>query len=110
MMEEDEDDIGLSCLTTEGRGAKLRVQTERCSTCIFSPGNLMSLRPGRLKDMTEQVRESEGYVTCHQTLSHERGAVCRGSFDNIKTQTIQVVERLDLIEWVQATDKEGHPS
>ena len=34
----------------------VRVQAEKCVTCIFKPGNKMDLRKGRLKDMVEGVR------------------------------------------------------
>lgn len=60
----------------------VRVQTEQCSTCVFHPGNLMQLAPGRLKDLIE-TNERGGWLTCHQTLPEVTGrydtpAVCKG--------------------------------
>lgn len=94
----DEDEGPPSCVG--GRG--LRVRRERCATCIFRPGNLMNLNPGRLRDMVAQVREHDSYVVCHQTLSEPLGAVCRGSFDELYTTPVQIATRLDAVEWVDA--------
>lgn len=75
---------------------------EQCSTCIFRPGNLMQLQPGRLKDMVETVQKKDGYVICHKTLDRGvPGAVCRGSYDKLFTTPIQLAERLGLVEWVE---------
>jgi hypothetical protein len=79
---------------------KSRLLTAQCSTCIYRPGNLMHLRPGRLKDMTETARAEEGFVVCHQTLpdaSPPPGvlpAICRGFYDRFSTQALQLMERL----------------
>lgn len=64
-----------------------RVLAEQCSTCIGRPGNLMDLRPGRVRQM---VRDgcAGGGIACHQTLSHgghpEFGgpAACRWFYDH----------------------------
>lgn len=87
----------------------MRVLTEQCETCIFRPGNLMHLNPGRLADMVADVKATEGYVTCHTTLDLplRQRAICRGSFDRIKTRIIQMAERLDFIEWVDPDGPEA---
>lgn len=77
----------------------VRVMAERCSTCIFRPGNLMHLQPGRVKEMVAKVRATEGCIPCHKTLGDEKQAVCRGQFDVAKTQPLQVAERLGMIVW-----------
>ena len=84
------------------RNGRLYVQAEMCSSCIFRPGNLMALRSGRLKDMVAQVQRDQGCIPCHQTLDGDN-AVCRGQFDKVKTQPLQVAERLGLVEFVQPT-------
>lgn len=62
-----------------------RVLDEKCSTCIFRPGNLMDLRPGRVRGMVEDSLRDGGFITCHQTLpeagSDVAPAICRGFFD-----------------------------
>lgn len=60
----------------------VRVRAERCTTCVFRPGNLMQLEPGRLKDLID-MNEQGGWLTCHQTLVYATGrydtpAVCKG--------------------------------
>lgn len=62
----------------------------------------MHLNPGRLAEMAKNVRATEGYVTCHNTLDLplRRRVICRGSFDRYKTRIIQLAERMGFIEWV----------
>lgn len=92
-----------SCLGKTG----LRVMRERCSTCIFRPGDLMQLRSGRLKDIVESAKKADSYVICHKTLERGvPGAVCRGSFDTLYTTPIQLAQRLGFIEW-REPPKEG---
>ena len=65
----------------------LRVCEEMCSTCVFRPGNLMMLRPGRLRGMIEESITNNACIPCHKTLDGER-AVCRGFWDRYKTATL----------------------
>jgi hypothetical protein len=71
--------------TIIGPDGKPRVLSEQCLTCIGRPGNLMQLRPGRVRSM---VREgvNGGGIICHQTLSYGEhpelgGAACRWFYD-----------------------------
>lgn len=80
---------------------------ERCSTCIFRPGNRMQLQPGRVRGMVAEVKRNEGCIPCHKTLDLPEQAVCRGQFDTAKTQPLQIAERLDLIEWVELPSSES---
>ncbi|MER5541011.1 hypothetical protein ABT072_00680 [Streptomyces sp. NPDC002589] len=59
----------------------VRVCARRCDTCIFHPGNLMDLQPGRVADMVARARQVEGHVVCHATLGTETPAICRGFAD-----------------------------
>lgn len=59
----------------------------------------MHLQPGRQRDMLEQVRRIEGCIPCHETLHDDVQAVCRGQFDALKTQPLQLAERLGAIVW-----------
>lgn len=56
----------------------VRVCDDLCSTCIYRPGNLMHLKPGRLQGMTDEAVEQEGHVVCHQTLGTTEPAICAG--------------------------------
>lgn len=69
-----------------GRDGKPRVLSEQCSTCIGRPGNLMDLRPGRVRQMVRDGVNSGGGIVCHQTLSYgdhpDFGpAACRWFYD-----------------------------
>ena len=70
-----------------------------CDSCIFRPGNLMDLHPGRVAGMVKDAKRKDGAITCHETLDHKRGAVCRGYFDRHRGATLQIAERLGFIEW-----------
>lgn len=65
---------------------KVHIKAEKCETCIFRPGNLMHLTPGRVKDMVETSIAEGGGITCHKTLPYareqaEQQATCRGFYD-----------------------------
>lgn len=78
----------------------VRVMAERCATCIFRPGNLMELRSGRQKDMLDEIKRIDGCILCHEMLDDEIQAVCRGQFEALKTQPLQVAERMGkIVEW-----------
>lgn len=80
----------------------LRVMREQCSTCIFRPGNLMQLRPGRMADMTRQTDLRDTNVSCHQMLEaatrdQHTEALCRGSVDRRPGQMMRIAERLGMV-------------
>lgn len=70
-------------LTPDG----LRVCSEMCSTCIFRPGNLMQLRPGRVRAMVAESLEHDSFIPCHKTLDGDK-AVCRGFYDSYGDQSL----------------------
>jgi hypothetical protein len=78
---------------------KPRLLTDKCTTCVFRPGNLMHLPPGRLQDLIDHNREAGAGLTCHQTLSYSgtgaERAFCHGFHDAYPdTQVFQIAERL----------------
>jgi len=77
---------------------KTRLLSRECRTCIFKPGNLMHLEPGRLREMVDAARGDAGYIICHQTLPYADSpippAVCRGFADRYRTWQLQVMARL----------------
>jgi hypothetical protein len=77
-------------LTPEG----LRVCSQMCSSCIFRPGNVMDLRPGRLRGLIDENLANNAAIACHKTLDGER-AVCRGFWDRHQRDTLMC--RLGLV-------------
>jgi len=80
-------------------GGKPRVLTDQCETCIYHPGNLMHLRPGRLREMTlDALRQGCQGVICHDTLYRTdfTPALCRGFYDKFGPQNnfIRVMWRI----------------
>lgn len=87
-----------------------RVCAEKCSTCIFRPGNLMQLRPGRVRQMVQEALNGGGFITCHSTLPSTGGrgreAVCRGFFDSYGGQSnlLRIFGRLGGFDMVTPPD------
>ena len=84
------------------RDGKVHVMEAKCSTCIYRPGNLMHLEPGRKDGMQADAIRDEGVIPCHQTIHgrREQESVCRGFFDVAKHEgLLAVAERLDIIEF-----------
>lgn len=92
------------------RDGELHVLSEKCSTCIFRPGNPMQLKPGRLKGITEDALAEDSFIVCHQTLdSHIYGtepAVCRGFGENYSTNSLRIAERLGIVTFDDPPKKE----
>ncbi len=95
---EDDEQVQVSALGEDG---KIRLLSEKCSTCIFRPGNPMDLRPGRVRDAVQTALGGGGYITCHDTLPYGAnpeygGAVCRGFFDSYAhlSNYLRICERL----------------
>lgn len=78
---------------------KVHVSRKMCNTCIFRPGNLMDLEPGRVDQMIRDAVAKEGTIPCHKTLDQRHGAICRGFFDNHKHQMLQIAERLGFVQF-----------
>lgn len=77
----------------------VRVMEAMCPTCVFRPGNVMKLAPGRLAGMIEDAKRDESTIVCHDTLDDQYQAACRGFFDRHATQALQIAERLGYILW-----------
>ena len=78
------------------RDGLVHVCRQMCATCVFRPGNLMDLQPGRLEQMIKGSVRDESAIICHETLNGDR-AVCRGFFNKHKTQPLQLAERLGYL-------------
>ena len=63
------------------RPGEIRLCAHMCDTCIFRPGNLMHLSPGRVTRMVDDARAAEGHIVCHKTLDTDAPAICRGYAD-----------------------------
>lgn len=82
------------------RDGKVHVCARMCRTCIFHPGNRMSLNPGRVEQMVADAVQDDSAIVCHSTLDGPN-SVCRGFFERHKTAPLQVAERLQVIEFVE---------
>lgn len=110
--DEDEDDEGYAIPPFDTATRRLRVMAEKCSTCIFRPGNQMDLEPGRVASMLRTVVRNDSFITCHQTLgTGEPGAICKGGSDAHMGQLERIARRLGGVIEVQpgAEDKTPAP-
>lgn len=82
------------------RDGRVHVCAEMCSTCIFRPGNLMSLQPGRVREMVDQAVADESCIICHSTLDGDN-ACCRGFFDRHgdRVMTLRLALVCDVIDY-----------
>lgn len=80
------------------RDGKVHVCKTMCDTCIFRPGNVMSLEAGRVEQMVKTSTKRQSAIICHSTTEGLR-AVCHGFFKLHPTQPLQLAERLGVIEW-----------
>lgn len=80
----------------------VHVKARQCKTCIFRPGNLMDLQPGRVEEMVERATANNSCIPCHSTIHGQatQEAVCRGFFDQHKTSILQIAERLGFVREV----------
>jgi len=83
------------------RDGKVHLMSEKCPTCVFRPGNLMHLEPGRVAEMVKEAKAEESAIICHSTLDGDN-AVCRGFFDRHSTATLQLAERFGVLKEVMA--------
>lgn len=92
---------------------KPRLLAEKCSDCVFRPGNLMHLRPGRLKELIRQNTgpQAQG-LHCHQTTYGQNPdtglSLCRGFYDGYGhlANFIRVCERIGGFTEVPPPDKD----
>lgn len=95
---DDPDDTGRGLSVGDPVLGKTRLLARECDTCIFKPGNLMHLDPGRLKQLVAEARGDAGYIVCHSTLPYAGSlippAICRGFAGRYSTWQLQVIERL----------------
>lgn len=75
-----------------------RLLADRCSSCVFRPGNLMHLAEGRLRDLVDSNLDAGAVLTCHATLHRDDvpEAMCRGFYDAYGEQVnvVRVMRRL----------------
>lgn len=53
-----------------------------CATCVFRPGNLMMLTPGRLRGMIRGAISDQSCIPCHSTIRRDdvEPAICHGFY------------------------------
>lgn len=91
------------------RNGKIYVMAEQCKTCIFRPGNKMSLQKGTVKEMVRKTRVSQSCIPCHTTTYNQdpRGeAVCNGFYTKFATMPLQLAAAMKKIEFQTEMENE----
>lgn len=116
--EQHDDDLDADLGQPEPyRDGRVHVMAEKCSTCVFRPGNPMSLRPGQLKDLTDHVQETGVPFSCHQTLPYAGAehiafyggaALCAGAVANYAAGSpqMQLALAMDVVTYVDPAPPE----
>lgn len=81
------------------RDGRIHVCNTMCKTCIFRPGNLMRLEPGRVEQMVADATREESCIPCHNTLDGQQ-AICRGFYDRHATVPVRLAQLMGLLEFV----------
>lgn len=91
------------------RDGRVHVLSGKCATCIFRPGNLMRLAPGRVKEMVDGCVEGGGVIPCHSTLGTDSPAVCRGFFDGYADRilALRLAGVMEMLEFDPVPEKLG---
>lgn len=86
------------------RDGRIHIMAEQCTTCVFRPGNLMRLAPGRLHDLIETNLTADTAFACHQTIYRETvdEAICHGYHHAYadRVTPLRLARELGLIAWV----------
>lgn len=80
------------------RRGRIHVMRAMCPTCIFRPGNLMRLKPGRIEFMVAAATRRESCIPCHETLDGAQ-AVCHGFFRLHATVPLRLAAVMNAIEY-----------
>jgi hypothetical protein len=68
-----------------------RLLSRKCNTCIYRPGNLMHLQPGRRDQMEATALARDSWIVCHSTLpaaGQPEAGICRGFYDIARTESL----------------------
>jgi hypothetical protein len=84
------------------RDRKVWVLTDKCTTCIFRPGNLMHLAAGRVQAMVRTAVENQSVIPCHKTLDGPR-SICRGFWDSYRNEImpLRLAQAMDIVEYAE---------
>lgn len=88
------------------RDGAIHVCVRKCETCIYRPGNLMHLEPGRKDAMEAEAVANESVIPCHKTLG-DTPAICRGFWDTQRRNVmgLRLAVAMDIVK-MQDPDKE----
>ena len=83
------------------RDGKVHVVSERCNTCIFSPGKRF-VEGKRVAELVSETKDEPGStVTCHKTIYNDLdNAICRGWYDHFAKQDpiLRLAKAMEIIE------------
>lgn len=106
-MADDDSDEPVDLLALLDADGNMRVQRQRCGTCIFWDENRMCLEPGRRERMVAEADAANSWITCHQTLPYSQydapQAVCHGYWIHAKLISfrLRIALMLNAVSYVE---------
>ncbi|OLE24573.1 MAG: hypothetical protein AUG49_13030, partial [Catenulispora sp. 13_1_20CM_3_70_7] len=84
---------------------RLYLSSRKCHDCVFAPRDrCLDLGPGRLKEITDDLRGRDEFLLCHNSYAPlgpagAQPAICRGFFDAHGTEAtaIRLARMLGLL-------------
>lgn len=58
--------------------AKVRVNSERCKSCIFWTDGRSAVSPEKAREVIDRNLQADAVLTCHATIGTDAPAVCAG--------------------------------
>ena len=84
-------------------GKRLSVMSKRCSECLMSDGKIVG--DARKAELLRDCKRSGRYFLCHKGTITNEAIVCRGFYDTVPNQALQVADRLGLVAFVEPKEK-----
>lgn len=84
-------------------GSRLHVMSKRCAECLLSKGKIVSDKRKEL--ILDDCKRSGKYFLCHKGTMNGEAIVCRGFFDTVPNQAVQIASRLGLVAFVEPKEK-----
>jgi len=74
-----------------------KVKRNCCNQCLFSENKIVDDQ--RKDEIIKSTWDSSHFI-CHKASMQWKDVCCKGFYDNVKNQKIQIAERLWVVEMV----------
>lgn len=75
-----------------------------CDQCLFSKDRIVPAE--RVREILAGCKRDNTHFICHKATIQGRDVCCRSFYDTQTSQLIRVAQRLNMVEFVDVTEKE----